>query len=297
LKKLHILAFISPMLMTATGASAQAGCEPEFVQSSQTVTVSDIAVGASSSSSETFQIRVRNDGTTAAQCQAVLRVARLSTSPSLGTISYSLQSSGQSLEILSSENLPGTAASDLTIPQVPGGTNGRSLPFQLTIPSGWGLAAGSQVEDLIVSLLDENGTVVDTLLLTIALTIPPAVEVRVVGVTGQNTIASINLGVLDPQDTNYSDPFGVRIWSTSPYTISFRSMNDGKLVHKDLNGSIDYQLLMNRQQVSLLGAAAAYVPQGTDSLGDLHPMSVRVEPFRARAGDYSDRVEVTVTAN
>lgn len=283
--------------MAASGASAQSGCKAEFVQSSQTIAISDIAVNAGSSSSETFQIRVRNDGDAGAQCPAVLRIARLSTSPSLGTISYALQSGGRTLQILPSETLPGTAASDLSIPQLPQGTNGLSIPFQLTIPSGWGLASGSQVEDLIISLLDESGTVVDTQLLTISLNVLPAVEVRVVGVTGESAIASINLGILNPQATNVSDPFGVRIWSTSPYTVSFRSANDGKLTHASADSSIDYQLLMDRKPVSVFGAIATYVARGTDSLGNLHPMSVRIEPFRARAGDYSDRVEVTVTAN
>lgn len=298
MKKLHMIAFIGSILLTPEAASAQAGCDPEFVQSSQTVTLSGIDVSAGASASETFQIRVRNEGTAGANCPATLRFAKLRTSPLPGSVSYALQSGGQILEILSSENQPGTAASDFRIPQLPRGTNGLSIPFRLTVPSGWGIAAGSQVEDLIVSLLDDTGAVVDTLLLSIALTVEPAIEVRVVGVTGQNSIARINLGILDPQSVNTSDPFGLRIWSTSPYTVSFRSENEGKLVHQSVStATIDYQLLMNRQRVGLLGSAAEFVPRGTDSLGDLHPMGVRVEPFRARAGNYSDRVEVTVTAN
>jgi hypothetical protein len=297
LKNLHRFAIIGSMFCAPSAALAQADCEPEFVQSSQTVTLSGIDVSAGSSASETFQIRVRNDGAPGGKCPATLRVAKLSTSPSPSTITYALQSGGQLLQILSSENQPGTAASDLTIAQLSPGTNGLSIPFRLTVPSGWGLASGSQVEDLIILLLDESGTVVDTMLLSIALTVQPAVEVRVVGVTGQNPIARINLGILDPQAVNISDPFGLRIWSTSPYTVSFRSENEGKLVHESVNASIDYQLLMDQQRVNVSGAAAAFVPRGTDSLGDLHPMGVRVEPFRARAGNYSDRVEVTVTAN
>ncbi len=297
MKTLYRFAIIGSMLAAPAAAQAEAGCEPAFVQSSQTVTVSSIDVSAGSSASETFQIRARNDGSPGTKCPATLRVAKLSTSPSPSTISYALQSGGQLLQILSSENQPGTSASDLRIAQLPAGTNGLSLPFRLTIPSGWGLASGSQVEDLILLLVDETGTVVDTMLLSIALTIQPSVEVRVVGVTGQDTIARINLGILDPQAVNISDPFGLRIWSTSPYTVSFRSENEGQLVHDSVKASIDYQLMMDQQRVNVRGATAAFVPRGTDSLGDLHPMGVRVEPFRARAGNYSDRVEVTVTAN
>lgn len=297
MKHVYALALTSAALLFASEASAQAACEPEFVQSSQTVNISNIQVSAGASTSETFEIRVRNDGDASEQCPAVLRVAYLSTSPSSNAIAYSLQARGTALEILASETLPGTAASDLTIPQLPPGQNGLSVPFRLNIPSGWGLASGSQVNDLIVSLLDESGAVVDTMNLTISLTVPPSVEVRVVGVTGHSEIASINLGILDPLTTTTSDPFGVRVWSTSPYTVSFRSENDGRLMHSARADKIDYQLFMDGREVSTLGMAAAFVPSGTDALGNLHPAGVRVEPFRARAGNYSDRVEVTVTAN
>lgn len=297
MKQIYAFALTGAVLSSASAASAQAACKPEFVQLAQTVSIPNIQVSAGASTAETFQIRVRNDGDASAQCPAVLRVAYLSTSPSSNMIEYSLQAKGTKLEILASETLPGTSASDLMISQLPPGPNGVSIPFRLNIASGWGLASGSQVNDLIVSLLDETGAVVDTMNLTISLTVPPAVEVRVVGVTGQSEIASINLGILDPLTTTTSDPFGVRVWSTSPYTVSFRSENEGRLMHSARADTIDYQLFMDGREVSTLGMTAAFVSSGTDALGNLHPTGVRVEPFRARAGNYSDRVEVTVTAN
>lgn len=278
-------------------AQAQTSCVPEFVQAAQTVTLDDIAVSSGGSTSEPFQLRIRNGSGDNGPCAATLRIARSSTSPSSGAIDYFLQARGQLLEILPSESFPGTAASDLDIAQLPGNTNGLALPFRLTVPSDWGLAEGSQIEDLIVFLLDENGVVTDQLRLTIVLNVPPSIELRIVGATGRDVIASVNLGTLDPESVNTSSPFGIRVWSTSPYSVMFSSENNGRLVHTSAPSTIDYRLFMNGSEVNLVGLPAASEPDGTDALGDFHPLQVRVAPFRARAGDYSDRVEVTVSAN
>jgi spore coat protein U-like protein len=87
------------------------------------------------------------------------------------------------------------------------------------------------------------------------------------------------------------------VWSTSPYTISFVSENEGRLRHASAPNTIDYQLFMDGSEVNVMGLPAGMEPDGTDALGDFHPLQVQVQPFRARAGAYSDRVEVTVTAN
>ena len=106
----------------------------------------------------------------------------------------------------------------------------------------------------------------------------------------------MDLGVLDPKSVTTSAPFGIRVWSTSAYTVSFQSENNGRLMLESRASSIDYQLYMDGNRVSTNGAVAGYEPDATDALGDFHSMIIRVEPFRARAGEYSDRVEVTVTA-
>lgn len=297
MKRVMEIGALAILACCSSPALAQAACEPEFVQSAQTLNVPDIDVSSGGITTETFQISVRNAGTGAAACQAVLRFARLSTSPSAGTIDYSFQSGGQVLEILASDTLPGTASSDLNLASLSTASSGQGVPLQVNVPSGWGISSGSQVDDLLVSLVDTTGTTVDTLILRVALNVPPAAEVRIVGATGQSAIAQIDLGTLDPDATTISDPFGVRVWSTSAYTVSFQSENDGTLVHSgDRSRTIEYQLYMNNGRVDVRGAPAAYIPRKTDALGDMHPMSIRVEPFQALAGDYSDRIEVTVTA-
>lgn len=278
-------------------ASAQSSCEPEFVGAGQSVVVQDIIIGRDDFTVENFQIRIRNGSGDNGPCATTVRVARLATSPTPNPTRFTLQSRGQALQILPRETAPGSSSSDLRISQVPAGRNGFSLPFQLGVPSGWGALSGTQTEDLEIQLVDDLGQVVDTLPLTIQIVIPPAAEVRLVGATGTDPIARIDLGELDPTTLNVSERFGVRVWSTSAYTVQFQSQNRGELVHSENRGRIPYELLMDQRPVSVVGGIAKQVPNGTDALGEVHPLLLQVRPFNARAGDYSDRVQVTVTAS
>lgn len=295
--KLPMFAMISGFaFLSPAAALAQADCQPEFVQAAQTLVVRDIIVGRDDFAVETFQVRIRNAGDNG-PCSATVRVARLSTSPTLNPTPFTLQSRGQALAILPSETSPGTAASDLRIPQVTAGPNGFTLPFQLEIASGWGTVSGAQTEDLILLLVNSAGQLVDTSPLTIQLNIPAAAEVRVVGATGTDPIARIDLGELEASETTLSERFGIRVWSTSAYSVRFESENRGELVHIEQRGRIPYELLMDSRSVSLVGGIAAQVPRGTDALGDFHPLRLQVRPFSATAGAYADRVTVTVTAS
>lgn len=297
MKRAYASALIGAATAALAPAAAHAECEPRFLESAQSIVVPELKINAGGQTTETFGIRIRNEGSAGGQCTGTLRFARSNTAPVTLPTAYSILTGGRTLEVLPNENVPGTAGSDYQTTQIPTGPNGANWPFRLVIPTGWGMPVGSWTEDLIVYLLDDTGNVVDQLFLTITFTVPPAVELRIVGVTGQNAIASIDLGELDPLSNNDSAPFGVRIWSTSAYTVSFDSQNEGRLIHANATDAIEYKLYMDGVAVNVAGAAAKHVPHGTDSLGELHPLKVRVEPFRAKAGDYSDRVEVTVTAS
>lgn len=283
------------ILFTMPGTAIAKDCLPKFVDAGASITAGNVVVRSGGVTEETSTFRVRNAGS--GPCPASLSIARSSTSPSAANLAYSLRIGGEQLSILPTENSPPTIGSTFNFNNLPSGPNGRSVPLKLVIPTNWGLAAGDMTDDLVVQLYDQGGNLVDTLPLTVSISIQPAVELRVVGATGNAAIASIDLGELDPQTLNLSNPFGVRIWSTSPYTVSFRSQNDGALVHSNMTDRINYGLFMNNQQVSLLNAPAASVSNSTTALGDLHPLSVRVKPFTSKAGQYSDRVEVTVSAN
>lgn len=284
-------------LFSAAPAIAKEGCEPRFFLSAQTVSVPQISVSSDQVTFENFDIRVRNASDNPARCEGTIRIARLSTSPLAMRDQYELTAFGRQIQILPNENIPGNASSDLPIAQLPSGANGRAIPFRLVIPSGWGTQSGSRSDDLLVTLVDEANIIVDRMVLTVRYDILPSAEVRVVGATGQRRVAQIDLGELDPERTNLSDPFGLRVWSTSPYTVVFRSQNNGQLIQEQRRGTIDYRLLMNGRRVRVDGVPAAFIPQGTGALGDFHRLLVSVPPFRSRAGEYSDRVEVTVTAS
>lgn len=279
----------------AGAANAEQSCVPEFVGTSVSVSVPNIAVTSGGVTEENFSFRIRNAGG-GGKCPASLRVVRDSTSPTTTGIAFSLRGRGRTIPVLPSENAPPTPASNLPLNSIASGSNGENLPMKLVIPSGWGLAAGDTTEDLLIQLFDVSGNLVDTLPLTITISIQPAIELRVVGVTGDNTVSSIALGELDPLAQNLSAPFALRIWSTSPYTVAFQSQNNGGLVRSGSTDRIAYDLLMRGQQVNLAGAVSATIARGTTALGDLHPLSVRIAPFTAKAGQYSDRVEVTVSA-
>lgn len=287
---------ISLLLMACTSGFAApalaAECRPEFVESTQTVNFSSVEIGVGEFSRETFAVHVRNaaDG----DCSATIRVRRIGT-PGPDAPRYTLQSGATVFEILAEGAVP-TAHSDLPVANAPSDDRGANVAFQLTLPTEWGLQSGFYGEQIELSLLDPAGAEVDTLTLSLNIDIPRAVALRVVGATGDTSVARIHLGTLSSTEPTASDPFGVRIWSTAGYRVSVLSENRGELVHSSNLDRLPYELDFDRHAVDLRGADSFLYPLHTSSLGRLHPLRVRVGPVNARAGDYADRVTVTVTA-
>ena len=283
----------STIALWASPALAQE-CHPKFVNNSQTVNVSDVEVGARKVSRESFNVRIVNEHN--GPCSATIRFLRLDGTAVSANLEYALRSGSSVLELLPNQAATGTSQSDLLVAGIPGGDSGRSVPFLLTIPSDWGVEAGFHSEQIQLSLIDVSTQVVDTLLLTINVTVPPSVSIRVVGATGTDRVASINLGNITPRDVSVSDPFGIRVWSTAPYLVSFESENRGNLRHEGGLDLIPYEMRMDEQQVNL-GASGDFVfPERTTSLGRVHRLRVQAGPATGRAGGYADRITVTVTA-
>lgn len=291
---MRIIALLTATLAIWTSPAFAQECVPQFVDSSQTVTVSDVEVGVREVSRQNFQVRVRNDGN--GSCGANIRFARIDGTAPSANLQYTLRSGSSVLRVLANEAATATSDSDLFVRGLPNGDSGRTVPFLLTIPSDWGIESGFHSEQLQLTLLDTAGQVADTLLLTININVPPSVSIRIVGATGSNNIATINLGNITPRDVSISDPFGIRVWSTSPYLVTFESENNGSLRHEDGLDTIPYEMRMDRQQVNL-GAGGEFVfPERTTSLGRIHRLRVQAGPATGRAGGYGDRVTVTVTA-
>lgn len=288
-----IVPFAAAAILFSAPAHATT-CSPRFVDASKTVTIAGITVGSGSIATSGFQIRVRNTGDGA--CSATLRIARLSTTLPGNRLPLTLSSGGSSLQILANDRVSGTAGSDLTVPGIPSGSGGRAVPFVAGISTDWGIASGYYSEEFQLSLIDATGATTDTSLLTIQFNVPPSVALRIVGVTGTNEVAEINLGTLDPSARNRSDPFGLRIWSTSPYSVSFLSANAGNLEQVDGKDRIPYNLMMGGRPMDVVGSSPVTFGRHTPALGDLHRLAVTVAPFNALAGNYSDRVTVTVQA-
>lgn len=285
------LALVACTAVVATPALA-GECRPEFVESTQTVNFSGVAIGVGEFSRETFQVHVRNaaDGV----CSATVRIRRVGAQLP-GAPGYTLQSGATVFEILAEGSAP-SAHSDLIVPNAPSDDNGAGVAFQLTLPTEWGLQSGFYGDLIELALLDPTGAEVDTMSLVLNIDIPRAVALRVVGATGNTPIARIHLGTLSATAPTTSDPFGVRIWSTSGYRVNVASENRGELVHGSDLDRLPYTLDFDQREANLAGGDSFLYPQHTPSLGRLHPLRVRVEPVTARAGDYADRITVTVTA-
>lgn len=268
-------------------------CAPEFTEASTTVTVGGVNVGANEVSRENFNIRVRNEGR--GRCTASIRVARIDGANIGSPLAYSLRSGSNSIDILPTEASAATAESDFLVNGIPGGANGRAVPFIVTVPTRWGIEAGFRSEQFLLTLLDAAGEVLDRHVLTINMQIPSSVSMRLVGATGTETIRSINLGTIGKERPNQSDPFGVRVWSTSPYSVSFTSENAGVLAHEAGLDQIPYDLRMDNMLVNLVTGSEFTIPSVAPPLGIIHRLSVQAGPATARAGSYSDRVTVTVS--
>src|SRR3546814_10200943 len=91
----------------------------------------------------------------------------------------------------------GSADSDVVIANAPSGAQGRNVPFQIRVPTEWGLQAGTFTDELQLALIDQGGNIVDTSTLTVTILIPSAVSLRLVGAVvggGGGGPAQVDLG-------------------------------------------------------------------------------------------------------
>jgi len=301
---------IMPFVLAAVPAAASAAdCQPAFVNPDQSLVIDGVTIEAGGRATEDFQLRVQNAAAGgsgpsgggpmgSATCEASIRFARFS-APDPDFPAYSLRAPGnREVEVLPDPASGGTADSDVVIANAPAGPQGRSVPFRLTIPTEWGVRAGSYIEQLQAQLLDRDGNVVDTAAVTITVTVPSAVSLRLVGAVVGGSAggpAQIDLGNLSSTRETRSEPFGALILSTAPYSVRFSSANLGALVHQDGRERVPYRLFFDGAPVDLAGSSEfpylAHTPRG----GDRRPMSIVVPPVVALAGHYSDRITVTVS--
>ena len=74
------------------------------------------------------------------------------------------------------------------------------------------------------------------------------------------------------------------------------SANNGNLRHETADAQIGYKLFFDGRQSDLSASTEYAYPGPTPRLGDFRPMRILVDPVVAVAGNYADRITVTVTA-
>lgn len=291
------------------GAAQAADCLPEFVDRDYSVVVSGVEIESGGQSVENFQVRVGNASVDepgrangvarTAPCDATILVARSNPQSVPGFPAYSIRALGnQRVEILPDPSLPGALDGGIRIVNAPPGPRGRAVPFTLDVSTEWGLTAGTYVEQLELLLLDETGTITDRTSLTITIDIPASVSLRLVGALlggGADGPALVDLGDLSNSEVTRSSPFGARIWSTSPYIVQISSANRGNLLKEQGTETIPYSLTFDAMEVDLMTGREFFYPVPTTASGVLRNMGITVQPVTASAGEYSDRVTVSVS--
>jgi hypothetical protein len=309
--------FAAPIALSVIPATAHAAdCQPAFIDGDQAVIIDGVEIEPGGRATQTFQVRVQNEagpgggapgGSSGMSgppgggpCEATIRISRVGAARDPDFPAYALSAPGnQQIEILPDIASGGTTDSDVRIANAPPGPQGRDVPFQIAVPTEWGLGAGTFTEQLQLSLIDKNGDIADRSTLTVTIVIPSAASLRLVGavVGGQGSgPAQVDLGNLSSSSETHSQPFGALIFSTAPYAVRFGSANLGNLLHEQKREQIPYRLFFDGALVDLAGANEFFYPLRTPKSGDRRPMSIVVPPVAALAGRYSDRITVTVTA-
>lgn len=308
---------IAPIFLLAIPATANAtDCQPAFLNGDQSLIINGVEIEPGGHATQDFEIRIENTAASTVgapddpslmsdlmdtkPCEAIIRISRIGATPVPDSPPYSLYASGnRQIEILHDAASGGTADSDVVIANAPPGPQGQNVPFQIGVSTQWGLRAGTYIDQLELSLIDQNGNIADRSTLTVTIVIPPAVSMRLVGAVvggGGGGPAQVDLGTLSSSSETRSESFGALILSTAPYLVGFSSVNQGKLLHEHGREQVEYNLFFDGALVNLAGANEFSYLNHTPQGGDRRPMSIVVPPVLALAGRYSDRITVTVTA-
>lgn len=291
---------IASLSILAVPALAQAAdCRPAFEESDHSLTIDGVKIEPGGQAIRDFQVQLRNAGD-AESCEAIIRIARVGALRDPDFPAYKLSAQGrQQVEVLPDPSSGGTIDSDIRVANAPTGPQSRAIPFQVIVPTQWGLRAGTYVEQLQLALIDQDGNIADLSTLTITIVIPSAASLRLSGAVvgdGRSGPAQVDLGNLSSTRETRSKRFGARIFSTAPYVVRFSSVNRGNLLHEGGREQVPYRLYFDGALVDLAGASEFPYLNSTPKGGDRRPMSIVVPPVVALAGHYSDRITVTVTA-
>lgn len=275
-------------------ANAQTTCNARFADRSVLLEIPDVELGAPRVYEQRELVRVEpvdREGQT--DCRLSVRVSFADASE----VFPKAYLSGNGMPVLPAIDAGvGTVDSDIPVAQI-GSRGGGAVQFAISIPTDWGLPAGTRSQQFRLTLLDRFGSPLDEATMVARVRIPRSVDLKIVGSRTGGSIGQINLGVIEAGRETRSTPFGMRVWSSSGYTVTLESENRGTLMHEEGIDRIDYDLSVNGFEAQLEGRNPVVVSaRHTDGVGDYYPMEIVVRPQRPLAGEYQDRVTVSVTA-
>lgn len=294
-------AMLLPVLLPAPAhAQPSDECDVRFAQDSATIAMlaPGLGLGQQAIGEQTITVTLAqsnngDDDQRSGTCQIDLRLSRLTSDPSFPD--YRLTASGRALEAGFSETV--SSSQNQIIVTVPSGRSGQSINLQASVPAEWGTRAGRYNEQLQLALVGASGEILDRLALNLELDIPKAVDVMFVGATGTGQTSRVDLGALSATEPTRSPPFGLRVWSSSGYKVDISSENGGNLAHLQAMDAIPYQLEIDGRDVALSAAPAAFTrANATSRSGDLFRLGVFVPARRSVAGEYQDRITVSVSS-
>lgn len=291
MRKIALLAAIAAFLPTSASAT---DCTPSFVMETDSVVINAETFGPRDVAQSSFEIRLQNEGDTS--CETQIRITRIEGTADPAELEYTIRSGATEINIQASAGAPTNSQGNLLIQQIPSEAQSFPINFLLTIPTDWGIAAGNYEEQLQMQLLDQDGRVIDTLFFNIVAYVPSAAEIRIVGAAGSGAVATVDLGQIDSRTASRSDPIAIRVFSTSAYVLTFESESNGRMVHENTVDTIPYRMDMDGGTVDLSTTTEFTFTRRTPRIGEIYNLQFSAGPVRARAGDYKDRVTVTITA-
>jgi hypothetical protein len=287
------LAF-SASLIAILPAAAHGACAPRLVGGSDTVTLQPSATMDDQQLTERFFVDVANDGDE--PCSLRLAVGRDVVNSDPQFPNYTLAGPNGNLILVA---LPAAGSNpNVSVPiTVP--ANGQvSIPYDVRLTVGWGSQAGTYVEELGFLLLSSDRRAeIASQRKRLSLVIPASIRLRFAGAGAEGGTARVEMGRLSPIAPTRSPPFAIRVLSTAPYRMELVSQNGGALMRDGGPERIPYRMSIGPRMLNLAGGGDTIsVARHTSAAGDVHPVSIVIEPDPARhAGNYDDRVTVTVT--
>lgn len=286
LKKLIPLLFLA---MLAVARPAQA-CSLQFTQELFGLNLPSLPPGLSSPALERLPVQVKNVGSES--CAFKLGIAR----ENLGGVDVfpPTQISAPFGPIYLADLVPASSATAATNTSSHTLSAGETLTiiYRFAVRADWNSKAGDYYEELVLTVYDDQtNEALDTARAQVFLGVPPSTNIRFVGNSKR-----LDLGTISPNGVTRSPPFGIRVFSTSPYKLTVTSTNGGVLTNSAASAEIDYRMDLDGQAVDLGTGEERFYSEPTGNLGKVMQVRVTVGPQPNKpAGTYRDLITVSVT--